>query len=234
MDFNGSATTVRGEKQIAMNPESTSELPELTTDELTRYSRHILLPEVGMEGQQKLKAARVLCVGAGGLGSPLALYLAAAGIGTLGLVDFDQVDVSNLQRQILQSTADVGRKKVQTLVCEEISSRGFDKVNEEALQIMESVRKKAGEYFGSVGVTLDFIGWADTFTFDASVQKAVNDHYAAEKLKDVMPVLQALNQLKVQEGLGAGLASKGPPVVVTPDMINALINLTAQKPAPAR
>jgi sulfur-carrier protein adenylyltransferase/sulfurtransferase len=87
-------------------------LPELTTDELARYSRHLILPEVGMEGQQKLKAARVLCVGAGGLGSPLAFYLAAAGVGTLGLVDFDVVDASNLQRQIIHSTRDVGRKKL--------------------------------------------------------------------------------------------------------------------------
>ena len=87
-------------------------LPELTTDELARYARHLILPEVGMEGQRKLKAARVLCVGTGGLGSPLALYLAAAGIGTLGLVDFDVVDASNLQRQIIHSTKDIGRKKL--------------------------------------------------------------------------------------------------------------------------
>src|SRR5579872_4444941 len=87
-------------------------LPELTTDDLSRYSRHLILPEVGMEGQQKLKAAKVLCVGAGGLGSPLAFYLAAAGIGTLGLLDFDVVDSSNLQRQIIHSTKDVGRPKL--------------------------------------------------------------------------------------------------------------------------
>lgn len=87
-------------------------LPELTTDDLSRYSRHIILPEVGVEGQRKLKAAKVLCVGTGGLGSPLAFYLAAAGIGTLGLVDFDVVDASNLQRQIIHSTKDIGRKKL--------------------------------------------------------------------------------------------------------------------------
>jgi adenylyltransferase/sulfurtransferase len=87
-------------------------LPELTEDDLVRYSRHIILPEVGIEGQQKLKAARVLCVGAGGLGSPLALYLAAAGVGALGLVDFDVVDESNLQRQIIHATPDIGRKKI--------------------------------------------------------------------------------------------------------------------------
>src|SRR5579872_1139956 len=87
-------------------------LPELTNDEVARYSRHLILPEVGMEGQQRLKAAKVLCIGAGGLGSPLAFYLAAAGIGTLGLVDFDVVDSSNLQRQIIHSTKDVGRPKL--------------------------------------------------------------------------------------------------------------------------
>jgi adenylyltransferase/sulfurtransferase len=87
-------------------------LPELTTDDLSRYSRHLILPEVGMEGQRRLKAARVLCVGTGGLGSPLALYLTAAGIGALGLVDFDVVDSSNLQRQIIHSTKDIGRKKL--------------------------------------------------------------------------------------------------------------------------
>ncbi len=84
----------------------------LTNDEILRYSRHLIMPEVGMEGQKKLKAARVLCIGAGGLGSPLALYLAAAGVGTLGIVDFDVVDYTNLQRQIIHSTADVGRKKL--------------------------------------------------------------------------------------------------------------------------
>ena len=92
---------------------TTTEIPvTLSKDEILRYSRHLIMPEVGMEGQQKLKAARVLCIGAGGLGSPLALYLAAAGVGTLGLVDFDVVDYTNLQRQIIHSTADVGRKKL--------------------------------------------------------------------------------------------------------------------------
>jgi adenylyltransferase/sulfurtransferase len=83
-----------------------------TPDEVRRYSRHLILPEFGARGQKKLKAAKVLVVGAGGLGSPAALYLAAAGIGTLGLVDFDEVDVSNLQRQVLHGTPDVGRPKV--------------------------------------------------------------------------------------------------------------------------
>lgn len=84
----------------------------LSKDEILRYSRHLIIPEVGMEGQQKLKAAKVLLVGAGGLGAPLGLYLAAAGIGRIGLVDFDVVDFTNLQRQVIHSTADVGRKKL--------------------------------------------------------------------------------------------------------------------------
>jgi sulfur-carrier protein adenylyltransferase/sulfurtransferase len=86
----------------------------LSPAEFQRYSRHLILPEVGLEGQKKLKAAKVLCIGAGGLGSPVSLYLAAAGVGTIGLVDFDVVDFSNLQRQILHGTPDVGRPKLQS------------------------------------------------------------------------------------------------------------------------
>lgn len=89
-------------------------LPQLSGDEVRRYSRHLILPEVGMDGQRALKAARVLCIGAGGLGSPAAMYLAAAGVGTIGLVDFDVVDMSNLQRQLLHGTADVGRPKLES------------------------------------------------------------------------------------------------------------------------
>lgn len=87
---------------------------ELTPQEIHRYARHLIMPEVGMDGQRRLKAARVLLVGAGGLGSPLALYLAAAGVGTLGLVDFDVVDETNLQRQVLHGTKDVGRPKLES------------------------------------------------------------------------------------------------------------------------
>jgi adenylyltransferase/sulfurtransferase len=86
---------------------------ELSRDEVQRYSRHLIMPEVGMEGQKKLKAARVLCIGAGGLGAPASMYLAAAGVGTLGLVDFDKVDASNLHRQIIYGTHDVGRRKLE-------------------------------------------------------------------------------------------------------------------------
>ena len=86
----------------------------LTNEEVLRYSRHLILPDVGVDGQRKLKAGRILLIGAGGLGSPLALYLAAAGVGTLGLVDFDVVDVSNLHRQVLHGTKDVGRSKLES------------------------------------------------------------------------------------------------------------------------
>jgi adenylyltransferase/sulfurtransferase len=89
-----------------------SNLPDLSSEEIARYGRHLILPEVGPDGQKKIKAARVLCVGAGGLGSPALMYLAAAGIGTIGIVDFDVVQVSNLQRQIVHGTPDVGRPKL--------------------------------------------------------------------------------------------------------------------------
>ncbi len=98
---------------VTVEGRSTSkELPELSNEEIARYSRHLIMPEVGMEGQRRLKAASVLLIGTGGLGSPLGLYLAAAGIGRLGLVDFDVVDQSNLQRQIIHGTKDVGRLKL--------------------------------------------------------------------------------------------------------------------------
>src|SRR5918999_1747108 len=87
---------------------------ELSNEEIARYSRHLIMPEVALDGQKKLKQARVLTIGAGGLGSPLAMYLAAAGVGTIGIVDFDVVDESNLQRQIIHGTSDVGRPKVQS------------------------------------------------------------------------------------------------------------------------
>jgi molybdopterin/thiamine biosynthesis adenylyltransferase/rhodanese-related sulfurtransferase len=87
---------------------------QLSNEERVRYSRHLTMPEVGLDGQRRLKAAHVLCIGAGGLGSPAALYLAAAGVGTIGIVDFDDVDLSNLQRQILHGTKDIGRSKLES------------------------------------------------------------------------------------------------------------------------
>ena len=121
--LDGPATSVRDGETIMIVPSiaggggvaearAGAPLPELHNDEIARYSRHLILPEVGLEGQKKLKAARVLTIGTGGLGSPLLLYLAAAGVGTVGLVDFDVVDESNLQRQIIHGTSDVGRKKI--------------------------------------------------------------------------------------------------------------------------
>jgi len=95
---------------VAAPPEPAT--AELSKDEILRYSRHLIMPEVGTEGQLKLKAAKVLLVGTGGLGAPLGLYLAAAGVGRIGLVDFDVVDFTNLQRQVIHGTSDVGRKKL--------------------------------------------------------------------------------------------------------------------------
>src|SRR5262245_62050976 len=91
-----------------------AERVNLSQQEVARYSRHLIMPEVGMDGQKRLKAASILLIGAGGLGSPLGLYLAAAGVGRIGLVDFDVVDFSNLQRQVLHGTPDVGRPKLQS------------------------------------------------------------------------------------------------------------------------
>jgi molybdopterin/thiamine biosynthesis adenylyltransferase/rhodanese-related sulfurtransferase len=109
---------------IATEEIAPAALPKLSNEEIARYSRHLILPEVGMEGQQKLKAAKVLCVGTGGLGAPLALYLTAAGVGTIGLVDFDTVDESNLQRQIIHSQSTVGKLKVDSA---EIMLKGLNK-----------------------------------------------------------------------------------------------------------
>jgi sulfur-carrier protein adenylyltransferase/sulfurtransferase len=119
-DLDGTDTEIKNGDEILIIPAiaggsaavAAEELPNLTNEEYARYSRHLILPEVGLEGQRKLKNARVLTIGTGGLGSPLGLYLAAAGIGTLGVVDFDVVDESNLQRQIIHGTKDVGRAKI--------------------------------------------------------------------------------------------------------------------------
>jgi adenylyltransferase/sulfurtransferase len=101
--------SIAGGSQVASTPSSAE---VLTPEEMARYSRHLILPEVGEQGQLKLKAARVLCIGAGGLGAPLTMYLAAAGVGTLGIVDFDVVEASNLQRQVIHGTGDIGRLKL--------------------------------------------------------------------------------------------------------------------------
>ena len=105
---------VHGTMHKSVIPENRISDTGLTKEELQRYSRPLIMPEVTAEGQKRLKAARVLCIGAGGLGSPAALYLAAAGVGKLGLVDFDRVDLTNLQRQILHGTKDIGRSKLES------------------------------------------------------------------------------------------------------------------------
>src|SRR5213594_2604608 len=97
-------------------PHQLDDLPALTPDEILRYSRHLIIPDVALTGQRRLKGSRVLLIGAGGLGSPLALYLAAAGVGHIGLVDFDVVDYTNLQRQVLHGTKDVGRPKIDSAI----------------------------------------------------------------------------------------------------------------------
>ncbi len=97
----------------ASSPSDEKPKAMLTKEEVMRYSRHLIMPEVGMEGQLKIKAAKVLCIGTGGLGAPLGLYLAAAGVGRIGLVDFDVVDTTNLQRQVLFGTSDVGQPKTE-------------------------------------------------------------------------------------------------------------------------
>ena len=125
---------------------------ELSNEEIARYSRHLIMPEVALEGQKQLKAAKVLTVGTGGLGSPLALYLAAAGVGTIGIVDFDVVDESNLQRQIIHGTSDVGRPKVESAYdrLKDVNPNVEVRVHEEAL-----TSENALEIFGDYDVIVD-------------------------------------------------------------------------------
>src|SRR5499427_1573303 len=135
--------SIAGGSSVVM--EEAARAAELDRDEILRYSRHLIMPEVGMDGQKKLKAARVLTIGAGGLGSPLALYLAAAGVGRLGIVDFDVVDFTNLQRQIIHSTANVGRPKLQSAkeriaeINPYVQVQGYETAltSENALEILE-------------------------------------------------------------------------------------------------
>lgn len=124
----------------------------LTKEEAARYSRHIMMPEVGREGQIRLKRARVLCIGAGGLGSPAALYLAAAGVGTIGVVDFDRVELSNLQRQILHATGDVGRPKTESA---RDRLRGVNPNVELELHPVQFSSENARELVASYDVVLD-------------------------------------------------------------------------------
>ena len=140
---------------------------------------------------------------------------------TSGEIIFTSVYYS---RKVAEVMDDVGRKKVQTLICNQIASRTFDDANDQSVQIMAQVEKDAQAYFTTVGITLDFIGWADTFKFDEDVQEAVNKYYIAAKLNAAVPTLQALGSIKVQEGLGKGLEAKGPPMVLTPGFLDGILN----------
>ena len=125
---------------------------ELNNDEIRRYSRHLILPEVGLAGQKKIKAASVLCIGAGGLGSPIAMYLAAAGVGKIGIVDFDTVDFSNLQRQILHGTEDVGRPKGES------ARETINSLNPNCEVVLHNVRlsaENALDIIGRYGIIVD-------------------------------------------------------------------------------
>lgn len=133
-------------------------------------------------------------------------------------------------RSLQEVMDDVGRKKVQTLVCNEIGKRLFDDANADMIPMMLSVEKTTKEYFSSVGITLNFIGWADTFSFDPDVQYALNQKYEAEKLASAIPILQQVAQLRVQAGLGKGLEGHGLPIVVTPGMLDALEHLAVGAP----
>ena len=114
---------------------------------------------------------------------------------------------------------------MQTLICNEIGSRLFDKDNEDMIPMMANIEKNVKEYFNNVGITLTFIGWADTFEFDPEIQHAVNQRWAADKLASSMNTLQAITQLRVQEGLSKGLETHGLPIVVSPDTLKVLMGL---------
>jgi molybdopterin/thiamine biosynthesis adenylyltransferase len=142
-----------------------SGFPAFTEDQVLRYSRHIILPKIGAAGQSKLMEARVLCVGAGGLGSPAAMYLAAAGIGTLGIVDFDRVDLTNLQRQLLHDTADVGRPKVDS------AAERLNDINPEVNVVKHNVVLSSDNAFDILGVYDLVVDGSDNFP----VRYLVND-----------------------------------------------------------
>jgi molybdopterin/thiamine biosynthesis adenylyltransferase len=142
-----------------------SGFPAFTEDQVLRYSRHIILPKIGAAGQSKLMEARVLCVGAGGLGSPAAMYLAAAGIGTLGIVDFDRVDLTNLQRQLLHDTADVGRPKVDS------AAERLNDINPEVNVVKHNVVLSSDNAFDILGQYDLVVDGSDNFP----VRYLVND-----------------------------------------------------------
>ena len=153
-----------------MGPDSQGMATDLSDEERLRYSRHLLMPEVTLEGQRRLKAARVLCIGAGGLGCPALLYLAAAGVGTIGLVDFDKVDITNLQRQILHGTSDVGRRKTESARARlqeinphidlEVHDCRFTSKNAEALVARYDVIVDGSDNFATRYLSNDVCVWA--------------------------------------------------------------------------
>ena len=128
-------------------------------------------------------------------------------------------------RSLWQVMDDVGRKKIQTLVCNEIGKRNFDQANADYIPMMGDIEKATRAYFSNYGITINFIGWADTFEFDKEVQTAVNNRYEADKLGPVMATLQAVAQMRVQEGLATGMATHGLPMFVSPGIIEGLTNL---------
>lgn len=146
---------------------------------------------------------------------------------------YDTTDLHAVFASVLNSRSvkdvmqDIGRKKIQTLVCAEITKRSLDEDNIQANDIMVSVTKNATEYFASKGITLDFLGWSDTFTFDKDIQEAINEKYIATTLASNVGTLQAIRQMDVQTGLANGLTQHGLPIVVTPDMFKALQALTS-------
>jgi sulfur-carrier protein adenylyltransferase/sulfurtransferase len=142
-----------------------SGFPAFTEDQVLRYSRHIILPKIGAAGQRKLMDARVLCIGAGGLGSPVAMYLAAAGVGTLGIVDFDRVDLTNLQRQLLHGTDDVGRPKVDS------AAERLNDINPEVNVIKHNVVLSSDNAFDILGPYDVVVDGSDNFP----VRYLVND-----------------------------------------------------------
>jgi sulfur-carrier protein adenylyltransferase/sulfurtransferase len=171
------------------------DLPSLTDEELLRYGRHLVLPEVGLEGQRRLKQARVLLVGAGGLGSPAALYLAAAGLGHLGLCDFDAVDASNLQRQVLHGWRDVGRPKV-----ESARDRIAD-LNPNVQVELHPVRLDRGNALELVRAHDLVVDGTDNF----ATRYLVND---ACVLPGLLGLIQATEALKLLLGIGEPLIGR--------------------------
>jgi hypothetical protein len=128
-------------------------------------------------------------------------------------------------RSLSEVMDDVGRKKVQTLVCNEIGKRTFDEANADMVKEMEAIEKGTKEYFASVGITLNFIGWADTFAFDPEIQAAVNRKYEADKLASSIATLQQVANIKVQEGMGKGMETHGLPIVISPDTLKVIMGL---------